>query len=95
MLVLTNKRQVLRVLTNKRRVLRVLTNERRVLPVDPLALDAEAEQVADVLLALGLLGQLLALALLPSLLKLTNERGVLRVLINEKRVIKVMTKNTE
>lgn len=64
-------------------------------PVDPLALDAEAEQVTDVLLALGLLGQLLALALLPSLLKLTNERGVLRVLTNEKPVREVITKNTD
>ena len=78
-------------MTNERRVLRVLTNERRVLPVDPLALDAEAEQVADVLLALGLLGQLLALTLLPSLLKLTNERRVSRVLTNEKPVLEVMT----
>ena len=39
-------------------------------PVDPLALDTEAQQVADVLLALGLLGQLLALALLARLLEL-------------------------
>ena len=39
-------------------------------PVNPLALDTEAQQVADVLLALGLLGQLLALALLARLLEL-------------------------